>query len=63
MGSSYRGADVGDEGGVGPGREEVLRFSVEEDARFSKQLPSNFDINTRWQNCVEGSLKLCQGFT
>lgn len=54
---------MGDGGGVGPGREEVLRFSEEEDARFSKQLPSNFDINIRWQNCVEGSLKLCQGFT
>lgn len=46
MGSNYHGADVGDEGGVGPGREEVLPFSEEEDARFSKQLPSKFYINT-----------------
>ena len=37
---------MGDEGGVGPGRQELLQFSEEEDASFSKQLPSKFDINT-----------------
>ena len=37
---------MGNEGGVEPGREEVLWFSEEEDVRFGKQLPSKFDINT-----------------